>query len=199
MLADIALAENDFDNALKYATRSLDVSLELAAIDPLDGQAQQDVLLCHTKVAKVHLAKNDTAAAITQYRLAEDIANRKFQQNPSLDTTTDVVYVRAKIAETYLKAEDFSQADENLKSAITLLESIPVENRSDANLRRRMVNLPALRAQALIKLQRPDEARTLLEQAKTLALDMIQKEERAEQMKLDLEEIDALLKSLPAP
>lgn len=199
MLADIALAENDFDNALKYATRSLDVSLELAAIDPLDGQAQQDVLLCHTKVAKVHLAKNDTAAAITQYRLAEDIANRKFQQNPSLDATTDVVYVRAKIAETYLKAEDFSQADENLKSAITLLESIPVENRSDANLRRRMVNLPALRAQALIKLQRPDEARTLLEQAKTLALDMIQKEERAEQMKLDLEEIDALLKSLPAP
>jgi|GEM_PF-1831515 len=199
MLADIALAEDDFDNALKYAVRSLEVSLELVAIDPLDGQAKQDVLLCHTKVAKVHLAKSDTAAAIAQYRLAEGIANQKYQQNPSLDATTDVIYVRAKIAETYLKAEDYSQADENLKSAITLLESIPVENRSDANLRRRMVNLPTLRAQALIKLQRPDEARTLLEQAKALALDMIQKEERAEQMKLDLQDIEGLLQSLSAP
>ena len=198
MLADIALAEDDFDNALKYAVRSLEVSLELAAIDPLDGQAQQDVLLCHTKVAKVHLAKNDTVAAIAQYRLAEGIANQKYQQNPSLDATTDVIYVRAKIAETYLKSEDYNQADENLKSAITLLESIPVENRSDANLRRRMVNLPTLRAQALIKLQRQDEARTLLEQAKALALDMIQKEERAEQMKLDLQDIEGLLQSLAA-
>ena len=199
MLADIALAEDDFDNALKYAVRSLEVSLELAAIDPLDGRAQQDVLICHTKVAKVHLAKNDTVAAIAQYRLAEGIANQKYQQNPSLDATTDVIYVRAKIAETYLKTEDYTQADENLKSAITLLEAIPVENRSDANLRRRMVNLPTLRAQALIKLQRPDEARTLLEQAKALALNMIQKEERAEQMKLDLQDIEGLLRSLAVP
>lgn len=196
MLADIALAEADHDNALKYASRSLEVSLELAALDPLDGQARQDVLLCHAKVAKVHQAKSDFPAAIAQFRLAEEIANQKYQQNPSLDATTDVIYVRAKIAETCLKAEDNVQADELLKSVISLLESIPVENRSDANLRRRLVNLSTLRAQALIKLQRPEEARVLLDQAKTLALDMIQKEERAEQMKLDLVEIEVYLEGL---
>ncbi len=198
MLADIALAENEFDNALKYAVRSLDVSLELAAIDTSDGQAQQDVLLCHAKVAKVYQAKSDFPGAIAQYRLAEEIANRKYQQNPSLEATTDVIYVRAKIGETFLKAEDPAPADEILKSAIELLESIPTENRSDANLRRRMVNLPTLRARALIKLQRTEEARMLLEQARALALDMIQKEERAEQMKLDLQEIETLIEPLNA-
>ncbi len=199
MLADIALAENDFDNALKYAVRSLDVSLELAATDTSDVQAQQDLLLCHAKVAKVYQAKSDLPAAIAQYRLAEEIANRKYQQNPSLDATTGVIYVRAKIGETFLEAEDPAPADEILKLAIDLLESIPAENRSDANLRRRMVNLPTLRARALIKLQRIDEARILLEQARTLALDMIQKEERAEQMKQDLQEIEQLLTGLNQP
>ena len=198
MLADIALAENDLENALKYAVRSLDVSLELAAIDPADGQAQQDVLLCYSKVAKVHQARNDLPAAIAQFRLAEEIANKKHQQNPSLDATTDVIYVRAKIAETFLKAEDYAQADELLKSALELLESIPAEKRSDANLRRRMVNLLTLRSSALISLQRKEEARTLLQQARALATEMIQKEERAEQMKLDLKEIETLLESLSA-
>jgi hypothetical protein len=49
------------------------------------------------------------------------------------------------------------------------------------------------------KLQRTDEARTHLEQARTLALDMIQKEERAEQMKQDLQEIEELLTGLNQP
>ena len=198
MLADIALTENDFDNALKYAVRSLEVSLELAAIDTSDGQAQQDVFLCHAKVAKVYQAKNDFPSAIAQFRLAEEIANRKYQQNPSLDATTDVIYVRARIAETFLKAEDFAQADELLQSTIALLESIPAENRADVNLRRRMVNLPTLRAKALIKLQRAEEARMLLEQSKALAQDMIQNGQRAEQIQLDLEEIEQLLEALDA-
>lgn len=199
MLTDIALAESDFGNALKYVVRSRDVSLELTAMDTSDVQAQQDLLLCHAKVANVYQATSDFPAAIAQYRLAEEIANRKYQQNPSLDATTTVIYVRTKIGETFLKAEDPAPADEILKSAIELLESIPAENRSEATLRRRMVNLPTLRARALIKLQRTDEARTLLEQARTQALDMIQKEERVEQMKLDLEEIDQLLTGLNQP
>ncbi len=69
-------------------------------------------------------------------------------------------------------------------------------------LRRRMVNLPTLRAQALIQLNRPEEARVLLESAKKLAQEMIQNDERAEQLQLDLDEIETLLKSLsnvPAP
>ncbi len=198
MLADIALAENDFDNALKYAVRSLEVSLDLAAIDTSDGQAQQDVLLCHAKVAKVYQAKNDFPSAIAQFRLAEEIANRKYQQNPSLDATTDVIYVHAKIAETFLKAENYAQAEELLQSTVALLESIPAENRADANLRRRMVNLPTLRAKALIKLQRAEEARMLLGQSKALALEMIQNGQRAEQMKLDLEEIEQLLEAVDA-
>ncbi len=202
MLADIALAEEDFDNALKYAVRSLDVSVELAAIDESDQQAQQDILLCHAKVAKVYQAKNDFPAAIAQFRIAEDIANRKLERNPSLDAKTDVVYVQAKIAETFLKADDPAQANTMFQSAIALLESIPPENRSDVTLRRRMVNLPTLRAQALIQLNRPEEARVLLESAKKLAQEMIQNDERAEQLQLDLDEIETLLKSLsnvPAP
>ncbi|MFO0976373.1 MAG: protein kinase [Planctomycetaceae bacterium] len=202
MLADIALAEEDFDNALKYAVRSLDVSVELAAIDESDQQAQQDILLCHAKVAKVYQAKNDFTAAIAQFRLAEDIANRKLERNPSLDAKTDVIYIQAKIAETFLQAADPTQAETMLASAIALLEAIPPENRSDVTLRRRMVNLPTLRAQALIQLNRPEEARVLLESAKKLAQEMIQNDERAEQLQLDLDEIETLLKSLsnvPAP
>lgn len=196
MLADIALAEEDFDNALQYAVRSLDVSLELAAIDESDRQAQQDILLCHAKVAKVYQAKNDFTAAIAQFRLAEDIANRKLERNPSLDAKTDVIYIQAKIAETFLQAADPTQAETMLASAIALLESIPPENRSDVTLRRRMVNLPTLRAQALIQLNRPEEARVLLESAKKLAQEMIQNDERAEQLQLDLDEIETLLKSI---
>jgi len=196
MLADIALAEDDLDNALKYAVRSLDVSLELAAIDTSDMQAKRDVLLCHAKVAKVHQAKDNLSAALAQFRLAAEIADAAHQQNPSLAATTDLIYIRAKIAETLLEAKEYGQADELLKAAITLLEAIPAENRADADTRRRLVNLSTLRARALIELQRIDEARTLLEQAKLVALDMIEKEERAEQMKLDLVEIEQMLLAL---
>ena len=65
VLADLAIADRQFDEALRHATRSLDMSLELLNKDPQDGQMARDVMICQLKVAKVQLNRKE-------YQLTKD-------------------------------------------------------------------------------------------------------------------------------
>ena len=198
-LTDIALAEEDLANALELSIRSLDISQQLAGRDPNDREAARDVLICQTKVAKVLLAMNRTAEALQRYTEALTIADAAYQANPTIEGIQDGIYVRTKIAEAHQQAGDASSAELTVAEAVRRLESIPEQNRSDADSVRRLVNLYTLQGSILITMGKSEEAEARLRQAKTLAQRMIDAGQRAEQMKVDLAEIESLLKQIEVP
>ncbi|MBL8811836.1 MAG: protein kinase [Planctomycetaceae bacterium] len=195
-LSDIALAENNNERALELAQLSLDISKKLAANDSENLEAARDVYLCHMKVGKAFFALGRTPEALAEFNLALNLTITANERNSTTQTIGDVVYVRAKIGETQQKTADFASAQKTLTEAIRLFETIPAENRSDADSQRRLVNLFTLQARSLVGLSKHEEARASLVQAHALAQSMITAGQRVDQMKLDLAEIEELLKVL---
>lgn len=199
VLADVAISQNQLDDALLYAERSLDISIELAAKDPTDGQMQRDLYICYAKVAKVHLARKDFDACLRNLFFALNAVKiAKDQQPESLQAIMDHNSVLLRIAEAHLEAGDAASAVKECETVILIHESIPESNRQDGTLRRRLANTYTMLGRALLADSQPVQALQTLEHSRQLTNTMIDEGVRVEQMQLDLTEIENLISTFPA-
>ena len=197
VLADVAIELSQLDDALKYAQKSLAISLELVAKDPTDGQMKRDLYICYVKVAKVLLARKDFEDCETQMNLALKIVQSAYERQPeSLQTFGDYSFVLLKRAQAFLEAGKATLAIKELETVIPLLESIPEANRQDAKSRRRIANAVTMLGRAFLSEGQTENARNAFERSRMLTIAMIDENMRVEQMQLDLEEIDSLIKGL---
>ncbi len=198
VLADVLLELEQWEDALRFAQKSLELSVVLAEQDPADGQAERDVLIGHLKVAKVHLRKEDDAACLACLELALPIAYSRHEQQPeSRQAIGDYVAVLLRKGEVYLRLNDAPAAIVELMAALALVETIPESARQDARSRREWVNANTLLGRARSLDGQSQLARVSLEEARRVAQTMIDEDMRAEQMRSDLAEIDQLLSAIP--
>lgn len=197
VLADVALAEEKWSEALVYANKSLEICLEMSRKDANDGQLQRDLQICYAKVAKVLEQMQDIDASLEHLDRAVAIAERHHAQNAtSFQSIEDCCWLYLRRAKVYLESESASQASEECLRAIALYQTIPAENLQDAKARRRMVNALTMLGRALVAEGREAEGLEALVRARTLAMAMIDENVRAEQMQLDLEEIEGVMEEV---
>ena len=198
VLADVLLELEQWEDALRFAQKSLEISRTLAEQDSADGQAERDVLIGHLKVAKVHLRKEDDAACLACLERALPIAYSRHEKQPeSRQAIGDYVAVLLRKGEVYLRLEDAPAAIVELMAALALVETIPESARQDARSRREWVNANTLLGRAQSLNGQAQLARVSLEEARRVAQTMIDEDMRAEQMRSDLAEIDQLLSAIP--
>ena len=194
VLADVAIAQMQFDDALQYAQKSLAISLDLVAKDPTDGQMQRDLYICYVKVAKVYMEMKDFQECQNQLDLALRVVQPIYERQPELlQSIGDYSFVLLKRAEAYQRSSNALSAVKELETVIPLLESMVEANRQDAKSRRRLANATTMLGRALLEDGQPANARLAFERSRKLTTAMIDDGMRVEQMQLDLTEIDELL------
>jgi len=198
VLADLAIADERFDEALKHATRSLDMSLELLNKDPQDGQMATDVMICQLKVAKVQLKRKEYQLTKDYLAMALLLADEECSRNPtSLQALTSRVGVHLRIAEVHLASGDPISSCTQCELVIASLESIPEETRRDGLTSRRLVNAYTFLGRARKGTEEFDKARSALQTARLLTQAMIDNGVRVSQMVLDLKDIEEELATIP--
>jgi tetratricopeptide (TPR) repeat protein len=199
VLADVAIAQMQLDEALQYAKKSLAISLELVAKDPTDGQMQRDLYICYLKVAKVLIAQGDFENGLMQLDLALNVVKLSYERQPdSLQAMGDYSFVLLKRAEAYLESGNALTAKTELETIIPMLESVPEANRQDAKSRRRIANAITMLGRALLAEGDIQRAREAFERSRKMTIAMIEEKMRIEQMQLDLSEIEGLISSIDA-
>ena len=193
-MCDILLAESKADEALPFAVASMQIIQDLVQISPLDANLKQDLYVLRTKIAKVHKKRGDFESSLKELETTLDEANAYVaQSNRSLQSLENVSYVLIRLGDACLGADKNEAAVDYFERMIEHEATIPTEKRQDADARRLLVNAHSMLGQALVNLQKHQEAITKLEVARKLAQSMIDDQMRVEQLKADLAEIDELL------
>lgn len=200
VLADVAIENGKLEDALGYAKKSVEISKRLLEKDPTDGQKQRDLNICNLKVAKVFFNMEDYTTCLAQLAEVLPIVRAGFEkESSSLQAAREYSVVLLRIAEAQIAIQSPSEAEQQCQIALTVLLSVPEENRQDAVSRRRVVNTWTMLGQTQQMQGKNSEARQSWDEAKKLASAMIAENIRIEQMKADLDEIEALLGSLDNP
>lgn len=198
VLADLAIADGQFDEALIHATRSLDMSLELLNKDPQDGQMATDVMICQLKVAKVQLNRKEYQLTKDYLAMALLLAEEECSRNPtSLQALTSRAGVYLRIAEVHLASGDPISSCAQCELVIASLESIPEETRRDGLTSRRLVNAYTFLGRARKGTEEFEKARSALRTARLLTQAMIDNGVRVSQMVIDLKDIEEELATIP--
>lgn len=190
---DILLSESKADEALPFALHSLQITQELAALAPHDGNIAQDVFVLHTKIAKVHKLRGDMEACLRQLETTlQTVEDEVASTDGSLQSLDNLSSVLVRLGDAYFQV---NRHDDVVACIERMLknESKITDQRQDADSRRLLTNANMLLGQALMELQKPIEARRALEAAKIVAEKMISEGMRVTQMESDLSTIEQLL------
>jgi eukaryotic-like serine/threonine-protein kinase len=194
VLADVCIQENQLDDALRFAKRSLELSEQLLSKDPSDRQKQDDLVIGYLKVAKVLYSMEEHAKCLEQLYVALPIVKAAYEADiGKLDAANSYSVVLLRIVQSQLAANHGAEAEKQCATAVQVLESVPEANRQDAVSQRRLVNALTMLGRAMLMNGNKLFALDTLERAKQLANEMIASDMRAEQMKADLAEIEQSL------
>ena len=183
VMADVSIAREKFEDALRYANESLDASLAILALQPTNIESSRDVMLGHLKVAKVHQAMGDWQPTIDRVKLAMEIAD---QAKVDSGSTTDSIFVRMKLAEVLLLAEKPGDASQLCQAVIPQIEALVQKSPQDSVWRRRHYQAYKMLAEAESSLEQLDRARTAFQTGIELAEAMIADGQRVETVQVDV-------------
>lgn len=95
-----ALARRDLDEAIAKCARALEIEKPLAAADPSNAEAQQDLSFAHYVNGRLFQAKGDPATAEQHYAAALEILEPLVRAHPgNVETSFDLERVRRGLAE----------------------------------------------------------------------------------------------------
>jgi tetratricopeptide (TPR) repeat protein len=77
------MAERDLDAALRDCERAIAIQTELAAADPANAEAQQDLSFAHYTTGRIHQLQGDRSTAAHHFRKSLDTLAPLISANPS--------------------------------------------------------------------------------------------------------------------